>query len=118
MHMQWMDATHGNAAAAQMLAKAAMEEAAAALSVRRISTMDDLRPTPDDGHGHTLDPRMVRVCVCMRAHRRAGARGHPFSKPRARKVMRRAFAEQCSAAGAGLRARTGPAARSGLKPPA
>jgi hypothetical protein len=28
-----MDATHGNAAAAQMLAKAAMEEAAAALSV-------------------------------------------------------------------------------------
>lgn len=41
--VQWMDATHGNAAAAQMLAKAAMEEAAAALSVRRISAMDDLR---------------------------------------------------------------------------
>ncbi|KAF5832994.1 hypothetical protein DUNSADRAFT_10950, partial [Dunaliella salina] len=58
--VQWMDATHGNAAAAQMLAKAAMEEAAAALSVRRVSPMDDLRPTaPDDGHGHTLDPRMV-----------------------------------------------------------
>jgi len=41
--VQWMDATHGNAAAAQMLAKAAMEEAAAALSVRRVSAMDDLR---------------------------------------------------------------------------
>lgn len=57
-----MDATHGNAAAAQMLAKAAMEEAAAALSVRRVSTMEDLRtvaPVVDDGHGHTLDPRMV-----------------------------------------------------------
>jgi len=58
--VQWMDATHGNAAASQMLAKAAMEEAAAALSVRRVSPMDDLRPAaPDDGHGHTLDPRMV-----------------------------------------------------------
>jgi len=41
--VQWMDATHGNAAASQMLAKAAMEEAQAALSVRRVSAMDDLR---------------------------------------------------------------------------
>ena len=40
--MQWMDATHGNVAAAQMLAKAAMEEAEAALSVRRVGAMDDL----------------------------------------------------------------------------
>ena len=40
---QWLDATHGNAAAAQLLAKAAMEEAAAALSVRRVSAVDDLK---------------------------------------------------------------------------
>lgn len=40
--MQWMDATHGNVAAAQMLAKAAMEEAAAALRVPRVGAMDDL----------------------------------------------------------------------------
>lgn len=33
--VSWMDATHGNAAAAQMLAKAAMEEAAAALNMGR-----------------------------------------------------------------------------------
>lgn len=41
--VQWMDAMHGNAAAAQMLAKAAMEEAEAALSVHRVGAMDDLR---------------------------------------------------------------------------
>ncbi|GAX81721.1 hypothetical protein CEUSTIGMA_g9149.t1 [Chlamydomonas eustigma] len=42
--IQWMDATHGNAAAAAMLAKAAQEEAAAAqaLSVRRVGAMDDM----------------------------------------------------------------------------
>lgn len=41
--VQWMDATHGNSAAAHMLAKAAMEEAAAALSVRGSGAMDNLR---------------------------------------------------------------------------
>lgn len=38
-----MDAMHGNAAAAQMLAKAAMEEAEAALRVHRVGAIGDLR---------------------------------------------------------------------------
>ncbi len=33
--VQWMDATHGNAAAQQMLQRAAQEEAAAALNMGR-----------------------------------------------------------------------------------
>lgn len=40
---QWMDAYHGNANAAQLLAQAAAEEAAAALGVKRVGAIEDLR---------------------------------------------------------------------------
>jgi len=80
-----MDATHGNAAAAQLLAKAAMEEAAAALSVRRVDTMDNMHVAPpDDGLGHTLDARMVSVlCVSCKIVHAYLYRVHVFLRQRA-----------------------------------
>jgi hypothetical protein len=55
---QFMEAMHGNAAASRMLEKAAQEEAAAALNVRRSSAMDDLLSAEHlDGAGASAGPR-------------------------------------------------------------
>lgn len=72
-----MDATHGNAAAAQMLAKAAMEEAAAALNVRRVSAMDDLRVADDNIDGSM----MARAGAESPGSQRADSPDVTLSKP-------------------------------------
>ena len=54
-----MDSVHGSEGAAVMLAEAAAEEAAgaAALSVRRVGTMDDLRCLDEDLDRATIGGR-------------------------------------------------------------
>ena len=45
---EWLETFRGSVGAAAMLAEAAAEEAAAALSVRRVGTIDDLRCLDED----------------------------------------------------------------------
>ncbi|KAJ9521431.1 hypothetical protein QJQ45_008757 [Haematococcus lacustris] len=78
--VQWMGAMHGNAAAA-MLAKAASEEAAAALSLGRVS-MEELRPGEDSGS--TGAPDMTAAAASQRlseSPNRADSPDVTLSKP-------------------------------------
>ncbi|KAL6748213.1 Metallo-dependent phosphatase-like protein [Haematococcus lacustris] len=78
--VQWMGAMHGNAAAA-MLAKAASEEAAAALSLGRVS-MEELRSGEDSGS--TGAPDMTAAAASQRlseSPNRADSPDVTLSKP-------------------------------------
>lgn len=89
---EWLDSMHGTEGAATILARAAAEEAAAAaaLSVRRVGTMDDLRCLDED-----LDPASAEARCAERGGGgwwgarlgERGSRGRPSARERLDKKM-------------------------------